>query len=160
MNFVVRQGEVSRVDGPYAEAKEIVGGWSLLQYDSLEEAVAAGEQAFTEVEGQQVVVGAEQDEGDGGAVADLAEELEITDPGRARHRGLQVRVHGEGDQTVDVQRRQPGIIESVEHRFGGQPQLTTPGVLGEVGGTDTGDGRLTRQAHCVPPNATVDVAMT
>jgi hypothetical protein len=40
VNFVVRQGEVSRVDGPYAEAKEIVGGWSLLQYDSLEEAVA------------------------------------------------------------------------------------------------------------------------
>lgn len=40
VNFVVRQGEVSRVDGPFAEAKEIVGGWSLLQYDSLEEAVA------------------------------------------------------------------------------------------------------------------------
>ena len=41
VNFVVRQGEVTRVDGPYAEAKEVVGGWSLLQYDSLEEAVAA-----------------------------------------------------------------------------------------------------------------------
>ena len=27
VNFVVRQGEVSRVDGPYAEAKEVVGGW-------------------------------------------------------------------------------------------------------------------------------------
>lgn len=40
VNFVVRAGEVSRVDGPYAEAKEIVGGWSLLQYDSVEEAVA------------------------------------------------------------------------------------------------------------------------
>lgn len=40
VNFVVRQGEVSRVDGPYAEAKEIVGGWSLLQYDSVEDAVA------------------------------------------------------------------------------------------------------------------------
>ncbi|WP_241238328.1 YciI family protein [Nocardioides pantholopis] len=40
VNFVVRQGDVSRVDGPYAEAKEVVGGWSLLQYDSLEEAVA------------------------------------------------------------------------------------------------------------------------
>ena len=40
VNFVVRQGEVSRVDGPYAEAKEIVGGWSILQYDSLEDAVA------------------------------------------------------------------------------------------------------------------------
>ena len=40
VNFVVRDGAVSRVDGPYAEAKEVVGGWSLLQYDSLEEAVA------------------------------------------------------------------------------------------------------------------------
>jgi hypothetical protein len=41
VNFVVRKGEVSRVDGPYAEAKEVVGGWSLLKYDTLEEAVAA-----------------------------------------------------------------------------------------------------------------------
>lgn len=40
VNFVVRGGEVSRVDGPYAEAKEVVGGWSLLQYDTVEEAVA------------------------------------------------------------------------------------------------------------------------
>lgn len=43
VNFVVRKGEVTRVDGPYAEAKEVVGGWSLLQYDTLEEAVAAQE---------------------------------------------------------------------------------------------------------------------
>ena len=40
VNFVVRQGEVSRVDGPYAEAKEVVGGWAIMQYDTLEEAVA------------------------------------------------------------------------------------------------------------------------
>ena len=39
VNYVVRQGEVTRVDGPYAEAKEVVGGWALLQYDSVEEAV-------------------------------------------------------------------------------------------------------------------------
>ena len=32
VNFVVRKGEVTRVDGPYAEAKEVVGGWSLLEY--------------------------------------------------------------------------------------------------------------------------------
>jgi hypothetical protein len=48
VNFVVREGEVSRVDGPYAEAKEIVGGWSLLQYDTLEEAVA-DQQLFAEL---------------------------------------------------------------------------------------------------------------
>ncbi len=48
VNFVVREGEVSRVDGPYAEAKEVVGGWSLLQYDSLEEAIA-DQQTFAEL---------------------------------------------------------------------------------------------------------------
>jgi hypothetical protein len=40
INFVVRNGEVTRVDGPYAEGKEVVGGWSVLQYDSVEDAVA------------------------------------------------------------------------------------------------------------------------
>ena len=44
VNFVVRQGAVSRVDGPYAEAKEVVGGWSLLHYDTVEEAVADQEE--------------------------------------------------------------------------------------------------------------------
>lgn len=39
VNFVVRQGDVTRVDGPYAEGKEVVGGWSLLEYATLEEAV-------------------------------------------------------------------------------------------------------------------------
>ena len=44
VNFVVRGGETSRVDGPYAEAKEVVGGFSVLRYDSLEQAVAAQEE--------------------------------------------------------------------------------------------------------------------
>jgi len=48
VNFLVRKGEVSRVDGPYAEAKEVVGGWALMQYGSLEEAVA-GQQEFAEL---------------------------------------------------------------------------------------------------------------
>ncbi|WP_107706002.1 YciI family protein [Nocardioides allogilvus] len=48
VNFVVRQGEVTRVDGPYAEAKEIVGGWSLLDYATVEEAVA-DQQEFAEL---------------------------------------------------------------------------------------------------------------
>ena len=39
VNFVVRNGETTRVDGPYAEAKEVVGGWALLQYDTVEEAI-------------------------------------------------------------------------------------------------------------------------
>ena len=48
VNFVVRQGEVTRVDGPYAEGKEVVGGWSLMEYASLEEAVA-DQQLFAEL---------------------------------------------------------------------------------------------------------------
>lgn len=40
VNFIVKKGEVTRVDGPYAESKEVVGGWSLLEYDTVEEAVA------------------------------------------------------------------------------------------------------------------------
>ena len=45
---VQRRGEVSRVDGPYAEAKKIVGGWSLLEYVTLEEAVA-DQKSFAEL---------------------------------------------------------------------------------------------------------------
>ena len=48
VNFVVRKGEVTRVDGPYAEAREAVGGWALLQYDSLEEAIA-GQREFADL---------------------------------------------------------------------------------------------------------------
>ena len=48
VNFVVRQGEVSRVDGPYAEAKEVVGGWAIMQYATLEEAVA-DQKSFAEL---------------------------------------------------------------------------------------------------------------
>ena len=48
VNFVVRQGETSRVDGPYAEAKEVVGGFAILQYDTLEEAIA-GQKEFAEL---------------------------------------------------------------------------------------------------------------
>ena len=48
INFVVRDGEITRVDGPYAEAKEVVGGWAIMQYDTLEDAVA-GQQEFAEL---------------------------------------------------------------------------------------------------------------
>lgn len=48
VNFVVRKGEITRVDGPYAEAKEAVGGWAIMQYDTLEEAIA-GQQDFAEL---------------------------------------------------------------------------------------------------------------
>ena len=48
VNFVVRKGETTRVDGPYAEAKEVVGGWALLQYDTVEDAIA-GQEEFAEL---------------------------------------------------------------------------------------------------------------
>ena len=48
VNFVVRNGETTRVDGPYAEATEVVGGWALMHYDTLEEAIA-GQQEFAEL---------------------------------------------------------------------------------------------------------------
>ena len=48
VNFVVRKGETTRVDGPYAEAKEAVGGWAILHYDTLEEAIA-GQQEFADL---------------------------------------------------------------------------------------------------------------
>lgn len=48
INFVVRDGGVTRVDGPYAEAKEVVGGWALMHYDTVEEAIA-GQQEFAEL---------------------------------------------------------------------------------------------------------------
>ena len=48
VNFISSNGEVSRVDGPYAEAKEVVGGWAIVQYDTVEEAIA-GQQEFAEL---------------------------------------------------------------------------------------------------------------
>jgi hypothetical protein len=44
VNFVVRDGQVSRVDGPYVEAKEVVGGWAIMEYPSIEDAVADQEE--------------------------------------------------------------------------------------------------------------------
>jgi hypothetical protein len=44
VNFISRDGQISRVDGPYAEAKEVVGGWAILEYATLEEAVADQEE--------------------------------------------------------------------------------------------------------------------
>jgi hypothetical protein len=39
VNFVVRQGQLTQVDGPYAEAKEVVGGFSVLEFRSREDAI-------------------------------------------------------------------------------------------------------------------------
>jgi hypothetical protein len=39
VNFVIRNGETTRVDGPYAEVKEVIGGYSVLEFASKEDAV-------------------------------------------------------------------------------------------------------------------------
>ena len=39
VNFVIRKGETTRVDGPYAEVKEVIGGWSVMEFASKEDAV-------------------------------------------------------------------------------------------------------------------------
>ncbi|WP_228500187.1 YciI family protein [Nocardioides agariphilus] len=39
--FTLRSGALSRTDGPYAEAKEVVGGYAVLDVRSHEEAVEA-----------------------------------------------------------------------------------------------------------------------
>lgn len=39
VNFVIRQGQTTRVDGPYSEVKEVIGGYSVLEFASKEDAV-------------------------------------------------------------------------------------------------------------------------
>ena len=43
VEYRVRGGHVSVVDGPYAEVKEVVGGWAIIKVDSDEEARAEGQ---------------------------------------------------------------------------------------------------------------------
>ena len=94
------------------------------------------------------------------AITDLAEELQLADACRTRDRGLQVRVHGEGHQAVDFVGRQTGIRQRIEHRLGRQPQLGSARLLREVGGTDTGNSGLTRQAHALAPIVSLTLAVT
>ena len=42
VEFRVRAGKLTVTDGPYAEAKEVIGGWSICAFDSEEEARAEG----------------------------------------------------------------------------------------------------------------------
>ncbi len=42
------EGKLAVTDGPFTEAKEVVGGFAILQYDSLEEAIS-GQQEFAEL---------------------------------------------------------------------------------------------------------------
>ena len=96
------------------------------------------------------------------AVVDLREELEVTDTGGARDGDLGVGVHRERDHAVDVGGRQARVVERVEHRLGGEPQLAAAGVLREVGGADADDRGLAGQLarHHASPIVSVALAMT
>jgi hypothetical protein len=39
VNFVIRQGQTTQVDGPYSEVKEVIGGYSVLEFASKEDAI-------------------------------------------------------------------------------------------------------------------------
>lgn len=43
VEFRVSGGNVTVTDGPYAEAKEVIGGWAIVAFDSEEEARAEGQ---------------------------------------------------------------------------------------------------------------------
>ena len=86
------------------------------------------------------------------AVMDLGEELQIPDAGGARDGDLGVGVHRERRHAVHVGGRQARVVERVEHRLGGQPQLAAAGVLREVGGADADDRGLAGQAARVTPD--------
>ena len=43
VEFRVRGGNVTVTDGPYAEAKEVIGGWAIVQFDSEDEAREEGQ---------------------------------------------------------------------------------------------------------------------
>jgi hypothetical protein len=43
IEFRVSGGQLTVTDGPYAEAKEVIGGWAIIKVDSDEEARAEGQ---------------------------------------------------------------------------------------------------------------------
>jgi hypothetical protein len=43
VEYRVRGGNLEIIDGPYAEAKEVIGGWAICRFDSEEEARAEGQ---------------------------------------------------------------------------------------------------------------------
>ena len=76
------------------------------------------------------------------AVLDPVEEPQAGDADGGGQVDLGRRVHGERDEPVDVGRGEAGVVQRGQGRLGGQPQLAAPGVLGELGGPDPGDGHL------------------
>ena len=51
VRVTVRDGTAALVDGPYAEAKEVVGGWAIMEYPSIKDA-ADDQRLFAELHAQ------------------------------------------------------------------------------------------------------------
>jgi len=88
------------------------------------------------------------DDGSAGGAAAVVDAAEVTQRSDAHVAGdldVGVVIGAVGDHAVDVGRLQSGVGDGGGHGLAGQTHLAAPGVLGELGGADTGDGGLATQ---------------
>src|SRR5262249_26876349 len=96
------------------------------------------------------------------AVADLAEECQLSDSKLAGYRYLRIAVHRERNQAIDICRMQARVVERGADRLRGQAQLAAAGTLGDLRGADPRDRglRADRGVHRAPSGRSIDaVAM-
>src|SRR5215470_7090040 len=75
------------------------------------------------------------------------EERQVADADVSSDLDFVAGVHREGDHAVDIARSQPGVVDCGFDRLAGELELTASGLLRELGLADSGDRRLTVQAH-------------
>ncbi len=73
------------------------------------------------------------------AVVHPAEERQLRDAELTGDRDLGVGVHGEADESVHIGGFEAGVVECVADRLGGELELASPGLLGELGRADADD---------------------
>ena len=95
------------------------------------------------------------------AVRHPREEGQVANADVARDVDLVAGVHGEGDHAVDITGRQAGVVERGTDCLTGQLQLAAPGLLGELGLADTGDGAVAGQCagHAPAPSSRLSTAV-
>src|ERR1700730_112323 len=74
------------------------------------------------------------------AVVDPAEETEARNAKVPGNLDLRIRIRGEGDHAVDILWSESGIGDGRGHCLHSKSHLTSTRLLGELGGTDAGDG--------------------
>ncbi|MEU0210918.1 YciI family protein [Streptomyces canus] len=102
----VRGGEVLRTDGPFAETKEYVAGFDILECDSLEEAIEAAAKHPVATIGAMEVRPFWEDEDAEGEIRRL--DTELTDAARA----------GDVERAVACYARDAEVVENGRHRRG------------------------------------------